>query len=137
MLSDRRGASAVEFALISPFLMLLIAAVLGYGSLFATALSLQQLAAETARATIGGLNDAERKTLAQTHLNALKSTYPMLDASKVTFSFNEGSGSTLSKVTVSYSLATHPAYALKELLPLPASPMSYTLVVTDGNGASS
>lgn len=137
LFSDKSGASAVEFALIAPFLLLLIAAVLGYGSLFATSLSLQQLAAETARATIGGLNDAERKTLAQTHLNALKSTYPMLNASKVSFTFNEGSASTLSKVTVSYDLSTHPAYALKELLPLPKSPMSYTLVVTDGNGATS
>ncbi len=68
--TDKRGASAVEFALISPFLLLLVAAILAYGSIFATSLSLQQLAAETARATIGGLNDTEREQLAEAYLAA-------------------------------------------------------------------
>ena len=137
LIRDRRATSAVEFALIAPFLLLLVAAILAYGSIFATSLSLQQIAAETARATIGGLSDAERKTLAQTKLAAIADDYPLLDVSKVTFSFDAGTGSELSRITLNYDMSGHPAYAMDNLLPLPASPISYSLIVTDGDGVSS
>lgn len=134
---NKQGASAVEFALIAPFMLLLVAAILAYGSLFATSLSLQQIAAETARATIAGLSDAERKSLAQSKLADIASNYPMLDPAKVTFTFNETAGSELSRVTLTYDLSEHPAYALEKLLPLPASPLSYSLIITDGDGIDS
>ena len=134
---NKQGASAVEFALIAPFMLLLVAAILAYGSIFATSLSLQQIAAETARATIGGLSDAERETLAQGKLAAISANYPMLDPAKVTFVFNAAAGSELSRVTLTYDLSSHPAYALDKLLPLPASPLSYSLIITDGNGIDS
>lgn len=135
--NDKRATSAVEFALIAPFLLLLVASILAYGSIFATSLSLQQVAAETARATIGGLSDAERKTLAQAKLNAIADDYPLLDVAKVTFEFDEGLGTELSRVTLRYDMSTHPAYTLDQLLPLPQSPISYSLIVTDGNGVTS
>lgn len=134
---DKRATSAVEFALVAPFLLLLVASILAYGSIFATSLSLQQIAAETARATIGGLSDAERKTLAQTKLNAIAHDYPMLDVAKVTFEFDAGTGTELSRVTLHYDMSTHPAYTFDKLLPLPKSPISYSLIVTDGNGVTS
>ncbi|HOZ28298.1 MAG TPA: pilus assembly protein [Hyphomonadaceae bacterium] len=134
---DKRATSAVEFALIAPFLLLLVAAILAYGSIFATSLSLQQIAAETARATIGGLSDAERKTLAQAKLNAIADDYPLLDVAKVTFSFDAGTGKELSRITLNYDMVNHPAYTLDKLLPLPRSPISYSLIVTDGNGVTS
>lgn len=118
-------------------MLLLVAAILAYGSIFATSLSLQQIAAETARATIGGLSDAERKTLAQGKLAAISANYPMLDPAKLTFVFNAAAGSELSRVTLTYDLSSHPAYALDKLLPLPASPLSYSLIITDGNGIDS
>lgn len=135
--NDRKGASAVEFALIAPFLLLLVAGILAYGSVFTTSLSLQQLAAEMARATIGGLNDAERQSLAQARLTATAGSFPLLNPAKVTFQFDQGSGSTLSKVTLRYDMNGHPAYAFEHLIPLPHSPISYTMVVTDGDGATS
>ena len=134
---NNRATSAVEFALIAPFLMLLIASILAYGSIFATSLSLQQVAAETARATIGGLSDAERKTLAQAKLNAIADDYPLLDVAKVTFEFDAGTGTELSRVTLHYDMSNHPAYTFDKLLPLPESPLIYSLIVTDGNGATS
>ncbi len=137
LLSNTRATSAVEFALVAPFMMLLVASILAYGSIFATSLSLQQIAAETARATIGGLSDGERKSLAQNKLNAIAADYPMLDVGKVTFSFDVGTGTQLSRVTLSYDMSTHPAYTLDKLLPLPKSPLTYSQIVTDGNGVSS
>lgn len=132
---DRGGASAVEFALIAPFLLLLVGAILAYGSVFATSLSLQQMAAETARATIGGLSDNERQTLAEAKLASISSKYPMLDPGKVTFSFHQNDGTEISRLTFNYDMSNHPAYALDKLLPLPASPLSYSLIITDGDGA--
>ncbi len=132
---DRTGTSAVEFALIAPFLLLLVMAILAYGSIFATSLSLQQMAAETARATIGGLNDSERETLAQAKLTAIQDKFPMLDAAKVKFSFDQGGNSEVGRLTFTYDMSNHPAYALDKLLPLPASPLSYSTIVTDGDGA--
>lgn len=137
LVRDRRGTSAVEFALIAPFLLLLVAAILAYGSLFATSLSLQQLAAETARATIGGLNDDEREDLAQDHLALVSGSFPLLRADRVTFQFDAGSSTAQSKVTLRYDLTGHPAYVLENLIPLPPSPLTYSLGVTDGDGASS
>jgi Flp pilus assembly pilin Flp len=43
-IENKQGSSAVEFALIAPFMLLLVAAILAYGSLFATSLSLKQVA---------------------------------------------------------------------------------------------
>lgn len=137
LIRDRRATSAVEFALIAPFLLLLVAAILAYGSIFATSLSLQQITAEAARATIGGLSDAERKILAEAKLAAIAGDYPMLDVSKVTFSFDAGAGTKLSRVTLFYDMTNHPAYALDRLLPLPASPISSSLIITDGDGVTS
>jgi Flp pilus assembly protein TadG len=134
---DTKGTSAVEFALIAPCLMMLVAAILAYGSIFATSLSLQQIAAEAARATIGGLSDGERTTLAQAKLSAISDKYPMLDPSKLKFSFDKGTGSDVSRVTLTYDMTEHPAYALDKLLPLPASPLTYSMIVTDGDGANS
>lgn len=137
LFKDNRGASAVEFALISPFLLLLVAAILAYGSIFATSLSLQQLAAETARATIGGLNDTERKQLAEAYLTANESGYPMLKSDHIALEFDPGNGANLSRVKLKYDMSAHPAYALSNLIPLPTSPISYSMIVTDGDGASS
>ncbi|MBI1359432.1 MAG: pilus assembly protein [Alphaproteobacteria bacterium] len=135
--NDDRGASAVEFALIAPFLLLLVAAILAYGSIFATSLSLQQLAAETARATIGGLDDTEREQLAEAYLDANETGYPMLRADHIAFEFDPGSDGKLSRVKLKYDMSAHPAYALSNLIPLPSSPISYTMIVTDGDGATS
>ncbi len=127
----------MEFALISPFLLLLVGAILAYGTIFATSLSLQQLAAEAARASIGGLNDAERAQLAQQHVNAMADGYPLLRSEMLNFVFDSGVGGAQSRVTLQYDLTGHPAYVLENLIPLPASPLSYSLAVTDGDGASS
>jgi Flp pilus assembly protein TadG len=134
---DRKATSAVEFALVAPLLLMLVAAILAYGSIFATSISLQQMAAEAARATIGGLSDAERQALAQAKLADISDKYPMLKADNLGIAFDTGISSEISRLTLTYDMTGHPAYALDKLLPLPASPLSYSMVVTDGDGAGS
>jgi Flp pilus assembly protein TadG len=59
------GAAVVEFALVAPLLLAMLMGVLSYGGYFWMAHSLQQAANDAARATIGGLDQAERRVLAR------------------------------------------------------------------------
>ena len=61
----RGGAAAVEFALVSPVLIALLMGIVTYGSYFLTAHTVQQIANDSARAAIAGLDDNERTQLAE------------------------------------------------------------------------
>lgn len=71
----RDGAAAVEFALVAPLFILLLAGMLSYGGYLWTAHSVQQLANDAARAAIAGLDDPERLSLAR---EAVSETAPNL-----------------------------------------------------------
>ena len=83
--TDRQeeGAVAVEFALIAPVLLLIVAGILYFGQLFAIANSLQQLAAETARASVRGIDSQERQQLANNFLANSADRFPFLNAQRV------------------------------------------------------
>ncbi|MEG2314200.1 TadE/TadG family type IV pilus assembly protein, partial [Brevundimonas sp.] len=57
---ERRGSIAVEFALIAPILLFMMIGMIVYGGWFWLAHSVQSLAYESARASLGGLDAAER-----------------------------------------------------------------------------
>ncbi len=59
----RRGGSAVEFALIAPMLLAMVAGILTFGILLGAAHNLRLVTAEAARASIAGVTDAERATI--------------------------------------------------------------------------
>lgn len=62
--TDKRGAVAVEFAILSPLYLLLILGMTAYGIYFGASHSVQQISADAARAAIAGLDETERQTLA-------------------------------------------------------------------------
>lgn len=62
---DRAGVAAVEFAIIGPVLVLMLMGVFTYGGYFLTAQTIQQLANDSARAAIAGLDDSERRAIAE------------------------------------------------------------------------
>ena len=64
LVKDRRGVAVIEFALVLPLLALLLLGVSAYGQYFLLAHSVQQMANDAARATIAGLSQSERVTLA-------------------------------------------------------------------------
>src|SRR3546814_15918207 len=57
--TDRRGAVIVEMALVLPLLVTLLLGLVCYGQYFLIAHSVQQIANDAARATIGRLTAAE------------------------------------------------------------------------------
>lgn len=68
MLKDGRGAAAVELALISPVLLLILGGTVNYGFFFLTSHSVQQLTNEAARRAVAGVTSQERMALAQSVL---------------------------------------------------------------------
>lgn len=69
LLADERGASAVEFAMVLPFLVMLLLGIIQYGSLFLVQTEMNSAARDTARRlSVGDLAteaDAESYAVAQ------------------------------------------------------------------------
>src|SRR5262245_33302235 len=77
-LRNKSGASALEFALVIPIFLTLVFGTIVYGAYFASLGIVHQIAAEAARATVTGLTDAERQSLATQRAAALVASYGAL-----------------------------------------------------------
>jgi len=117
--TDRGGASAVEFALIAPVLIFILVAIFGYGLMFMTAMSLNQLGADAARSTIAGLSLEEKRQLASSHLAIAASDYILLEPDAVTFNLTEGADRKTTKLEVIYQPESHPIRYFEGILPIP------------------
>jgi Flp pilus assembly protein TadG len=78
------GAVAVEFVLIAPLLITLVFGIICFGYLFGISHGVQQLAVETARASVQGLTQAERLALAHDYLDRASIRYPLLRPNHIT-----------------------------------------------------
>lgn len=74
------GAVAVEFAITGPLFLVLLVGILVWGQYFWVSHTVQQLANDSARAALAGLNTAEREQLARATLAAEVADYPSLRA---------------------------------------------------------
>jgi len=131
--SDTRGASAVEFAMILPIFLVLLIGIFAYGSYFALLHGLQQLTAEAARASIGGMTDSERQSLAQTSIAANVDKYPFLTARDLTVAgaATDPATSTFS-VTVSYNASGMLIFNLPDFIPMPPPIIVRTAAIQRG-----
>ena len=77
------GAAAIEFAIVAPLFILILLTLVGYGIYLSVAHSVQQLAADAARASIAGLSEAERQDLANTYIHTSKISNGFLDQDKL------------------------------------------------------
>jgi Flp pilus assembly protein TadG len=109
---DTRGTTALEFALISPLLLMMIGGVIDYGAYFATAHAIQQALNDAARAALGGVTAAERQALAQTTMDADLSGYSFLTPGSAVLSLKEGDQS------LTLTLVFTPDGGSFELMPL-------------------
>ena len=82
--SCRRGSSAVEFAMLLPVFLTIVFGIVVFGSYLAVIHGVQQLAAEAARSSIAGISEAERKSIASSFVTNNATTYPLIDATKLT-----------------------------------------------------
>lgn len=114
--ADRSGAALVEFALLSPILIVLLLGMLGYGQYFLTAHTLQQLANDGARAAIVGQTATERETLARASVTQGLARAAVAKPVEVTTRFEEDAG----RVTVTLAIDTRALSLLRSgMVPMP------------------
>ena len=83
-ISERKGAAAVEFAIVAPVFILLLLTLVAYGIYLSAAQSVQQIAADAARASLAGLSEVERTELARDFIHRSTLDYYMLDPKRLT-----------------------------------------------------
>lgn len=118
--ANASGAAAIEFAIVLPVFLVLVAGLLAYGLYLGTAHSVAQLAADAARASIAGLSDAERSTLARSFITVNARNYPLIESEKVSVEAGPSSTDpTEFRVAVRYDAGNLPIWQLGGLVPLP------------------
>jgi Flp pilus assembly protein TadG len=132
-LTAQGGASAVEFALIFPVALVFLCGLLAYGVYFGAAHSVQQLAADAARASVAGISDSERSSIAVSHVAASGSQYPLLRADRLTVSAAPlAADITQFEVRVAFDSGDLPIWAFSGLLPLPGKVIERVAVIKRG-----
>ncbi|WP_432284538.1 TadE/TadG family type IV pilus assembly protein [Aminobacter sp. BA135] len=119
-LQSKSGTSAIEFAIVAPIFILLVFGMIAYGIYFGALHSVQQMAADAARTAIGGLNEAERKTLAQRYIDLNGDGYVLIDKTKLTVDAKDSANdSEQFVVSLSYDARQLPIWNLLTMLPMP------------------
>lgn len=121
-LADDSGASALEFALVAPMLLLLLLGMLAWGGYYWMSHCVQQLANDSARAAVGGLDVAERTRLAQASLDRQITAYGLMSPDLARLTVRE-TGAEMT-VSVAYDASDTPFFALKGLVPMPSATIS-------------
>ncbi len=127
---DETGAVAIEFALVGPILIVLLIGIVCYGGYFWLAHAVQQVANDSARAAIAGLDDAERGSLAQSSLASGMADYPYLKISNaaVTVARKDQQLS----INVVYDASSSPFWGMSGLVPMPSAKIERRAVVRLG-----
>jgi Flp pilus assembly protein TadG len=128
-----RATSAVEFAIIAPVFVTMMFGIIVFGSYLAVAHGLQQLAAEAARASVAGVSDSERNSLAQSYIDGNIGSYPLLTASRLTRdpAVTDPSNSVFS-ITLRYDLSSSFIYSLPNFVPAPPSTLVRSAAIQRG-----
>lgn len=111
-------------------LILLLVGMISYGGYFWLAHSVQQLANDGARAALAGLDESERSTLANASVRNGLAGYAYLVPAKTAVSV-EGTSQELI-IQVNYDASTSPAFALKDIVPMPSTTIRRQAVVRLG-----
>jgi Flp pilus assembly protein TadG len=132
-IADRRGSSAVEFAIILPIYLMMLLGIFAYGSYLALVHGIQQITAEAARASVAGLSDAERLSLARTTINLSMTSYPFIQANDLTLqSAATDTATGVFSVTVSYDASGMFIFNLPNLIPMPSPVIVRTASIQRG-----
>ncbi len=107
--------------------------VLIFAMYFGTVHSVQQLAAEAARATVQGLSEAERTELAKTQVANIVGSYPLIDPNYLTVSAAASpNDANLFNVSISYDASRSIVFAFEGLIPMPPKTIARSAVVRRG-----
>ncbi len=127
---DEDGNAAIEFAIVAPVFIFLMAGMVFYGIYFGVVHSVQQISAEAARAAIAGVTDQERVSLAEAKATTDIAANPLLDPAAATVAVAQSAGNL--SVTIRYDTSSMPMWAFQGLLPLPAKVVERVGVIDTG-----
>ncbi|MCJ2071880.1 pilus assembly protein [Methylobacterium sp. J-030] len=131
--TGRSGSSAVEFALVAPMLLLFFAGIAMFGICLGAAHNLRQIAAEAARASVAGVTDGERATLAQNTVNRSLSTGAMFRPGSVVVQVGpDPNDATVYTVTLTADTAPLGVNVFSRLLPMLPTMLRSTVSVRKG-----
>lgn len=129
----RSGANAVEFALLAPVMMLLLFGIIAFGYIFGVYHGVQQIASEAARASVSGLTDPERATIARDFVASNVPAYALLDPDRLTVVAGPGAPPRQSfEVAIRYDLSGTLIADLAALIALKAPQVERRAVVLRG-----
>jgi Flp pilus assembly protein TadG len=83
LLKERRGAAAIEFAIVAPLFLLVLLTLIAYGLYMSAASSLQQLTADAARTAVAGLSPEERSELVSEFVTRSTLNHPLIDRNRL------------------------------------------------------
>lgn len=119
------GATAVEFAMLAPLYLLLFLGMTAYGIFFGASHSVQQLAADSARAAIAGLDSTERRQLAEGYIARNASGYLFIVPAKLQVRVGDSPADPNQfDVEVSYDARNLPIWGLFDRLAMPDTTIS-------------
>lgn len=129
-LRNRRGGAAVEFAILAPVLLALVAAGVFYSRWFTVASQTQNLASDGARAAVAGLDDNERQSIVSGLMTGAAVRVPLEKGSTRTWrAWRDGD---LYAVSVTTTL---PDYDLSRVIPMPNPAVTRQAVVVISEAA--
>jgi len=124
VMRNRRGGAAVEFAILAPVLLALVAGGIFYSRWFTVASQTQNLASDGARAAVAGLDDTERQTIVSGLMTGAVARVPLEKGATRTWrAWRDGD---LYAVSVTTTL---PDYDLSRIIPMPDRAVTRDAVV--------
>jgi Flp pilus assembly protein TadG len=132
-IGDRSGVAAIEFAIVGPLFFLVLLGILIFAIYFGTVHSVQQIAAEAARATVQGLTEAERTQLAKSQVASIVASYPLIDPTYLSVSAaTSPNDANLFNISISYDASRSIVFAFEGLIPMPPKTIARSAVVRRG-----
>ncbi|HWK88231.1 MAG TPA: TadE/TadG family type IV pilus assembly protein [Xanthobacteraceae bacterium] len=129
----RSGVAAIEFAIVAPVFFLMVFGLLAYAIYFGMVHSVQQLAADAARASVAGITSDERAALARSNIANALSSYPLLDPRKLTVAAApSGTDPNLFAVDLRYDASANTIFALEGIVPMPPRVIERQAVIRRG-----
>lgn len=130
---NESASSAVEFAILAPVFLMLVIGMLAYGIYFGAAHTVQQLAADAARATISGLSAPERSRIVDDFIERNASAYILIDKRRLIHTAKDSrTDPDQYVVEVSYDASLLPIWSLYPPIPLPSPTISFASTIRKG-----
>lgn len=127
------GTSAIEFAIVFPIFTLIVVGIFVYAIYFGAVHSVQQLAAEAARASVAGISPSERAALANQFVDRAAGTYPLLERAALRVRAGVSPNDpNLFEVELIYDASDLVIFAFTGLLPMPSKIVRRQAVVRRG-----